>query len=143
VATNEQSSRPVWGLRVIIAVVVLAVLAGFVWLWWIGLPLLMDGVPNVQPSERLTAVTGTRTALLAGLIGIGAIGTFLVNILTSRVTAQTFKLTQRGYLTDRYSKAIEQLGSETLDVRLGGIYALEQLATDSDQASTAAAPCDV
>lgn len=105
--------------------------------------MLMDGVPNVQPSERLTAVTGTRAALLYGLIGIGAIGTFLVNILTSRVTAQTFKLTQRGYLTDRYSKAIEQLGSETLDVRLGGIYALEQLATDSDQASDQATIVEV
>ena len=31
-------------------------------------------------------------------------------------------------MTDRYAKAIEQLGNEKLDVRLGGIYALDQLA---------------
>ncbi|MCA1672639.1 MAG: pentapeptide repeat-containing protein [Actinobacteria bacterium] len=48
-----------------------------------------------------------------------------------RITARTFEVTERGHLTDRYSKAIEQLGSQTLDVRLGGIYALEQIATDS------------
>jgi hypothetical protein len=42
-------------------------------------------------------------------------------------------VTERGQVTDRYSKAIEQLGSDTLDVRLGGIYALEQIAKDSDR----------
>jgi hypothetical protein len=35
-------------------------------------------------------------------------------------------------VTDRFTKAIEQLGSTTLDVRIGGIYALERVARDSD-----------
>ena len=34
-------------------------------------------------------------------------------------------------MTDRYTKAIEQLGSDKLDVRIGGIYALERMARDS------------
>jgi hypothetical protein len=34
-------------------------------------------------------------------------------------------------VTDRYTKAIEQLGSDKLDVRIGGIYALERVARDS------------
>ena len=34
-------------------------------------------------------------------------------------------------MTDRYTKSIEQLGSDKLDVRLGGIYALERIARDS------------
>ncbi len=34
-------------------------------------------------------------------------------------------------MTDRYTKAIEQLGSDKLDVRLGGVYALERVARDS------------
>jgi hypothetical protein len=34
-------------------------------------------------------------------------------------------------LTDRYSKAIEHLGDSKVDVRLGGIYALERVAADS------------
>ena len=34
-------------------------------------------------------------------------------------------------MTDRYTKAIEQLGSDKLDVRIGGIYALERIAWDS------------
>jgi hypothetical protein len=34
-------------------------------------------------------------------------------------------------VTDRYTKAIEQLGSDRFDVRVGGIYALECIARDS------------
>jgi hypothetical protein len=40
-------------------------------------------------------------------------------------------VTEQGHLTDRYAKAIEHLGSATIDVRLGGIYALERIAHDS------------
>ena len=33
-------------------------------------------------------------------------------------------------MTDRYTKAVEQLGSDKLDVRIGGIYAVERVARD-------------
>ena len=47
------------------------------------------------------------------------------------VSRRTFILTEQGQVTDRYTKAIEQLGSDKLDVRIGGIYALERVARDS------------
>jgi hypothetical protein len=40
-------------------------------------------------------------------------------------------LSREGQATDRYTKAIEQLGSDKIDVRIGGIYALERVARDS------------
>lgn len=40
-------------------------------------------------------------------------------------------LAESRLITDRFSKAIEQLGSEKLAVRLGAIYALERIAHDS------------
>jgi hypothetical protein len=43
-------------------------------------------------------------------------------------------LTRQGQFTDRYSKAVEQLGTpgvSNVTVRLGGIYALQRLAHDS------------
>ena len=80
---------------------------------------------------RLSAVTTTRAALLAGFVGLGALGTFWLNSRVYRITARTFELTEQGQLTDRYTKAIEQLGDDKLDVRLGGIYALERIAVDS------------
>jgi uncharacterized protein YjbI with pentapeptide repeats len=49
-------------------------------------------------------------------------------------TRDQIAIAQQGQLTDRYSRAIEQLGRQgpdQLQIRLGGIYALERLARDS------------
>ena len=103
---------------------VVVLLAGFVWLWWQGVPALYRTGGSGPDAEnvRLNAVTTTRAALLAGFVGLGALGTFWLNSRVYRITARTFELTERGQLTDRYAKAIEQLGNDNLDVRLGGIY---------------------
>jgi hypothetical protein len=54
--------------------------------------------------------------------------------LTDQAQRRTLELTEQGQVTDRYTKAIEQLGSDKLDVRIGGIYALERIARDSASA---------
>lgn len=41
------------------------------------------------------------------------------------------KLAESRLITERFSKAIEHLGSEKLHIRLGGIYSLERIAKDS------------
>jgi hypothetical protein len=46
-------------------------------------------------------------------------------------TAQTLRLNREGQITDRFTRAIEQLGDAKVDVRLGGIYALERTAKSS------------
>ena len=46
-------------------------------------------------------------------------------------TSRTLRVTEQGQITDRYTKSIEQLGSDKTEVRLGGIYGLERLMTDS------------
>ncbi len=43
------------------------------------------------------------------------------------------RLTQERLLTERFSKAVEQLGKDTTTVRIGAIYALERIARDSDK----------
>jgi uncharacterized protein YjbI with pentapeptide repeats len=48
-----------------------------------------------------------------------------------RATQSQIGLSEQGQLADRFGKAIEQLGSDKVDIRLGGIYALERLALDS------------
>ena len=71
-----------------------------------------------------TALDNARGLLLtlgAGLFAAGALW----------FTARNFTLSREGQVTDRYTKAIEQLGSDKLDVRIGGIYALERIARDS------------
>ncbi|SNC74266.1 hypothetical protein SAMN06272741_7155 [Streptomyces sp. 2114.4] len=49
-------------------------------------------------------------------------------------TAQSLSATEQGQFTDRYTKAMDQigtLGEEHLQTRLGAVYALERLARDS------------
>jgi hypothetical protein len=47
-------------------------------------------------------------------------------------TSQTLHVSQEGQITDRFTKAIDQLGKDSLTVRLGGIYALERIARNSE-----------
>src|SRR4051794_23596585 len=100
----------------------LAVLAGLGWAVVKAPPLLYGYVTD--PKDRAAAESSTRTGMIAGLAGLAALGSLLV-------TSRTYRITQQGHITDRYTTAISQLGDDKLDVRLGGIYALERLAIDS------------
>jgi uncharacterized protein (DUF1697 family) len=44
---------------------------------------------------------------------------------------EQLQISQQGQITERYTRAIDQLGHAQLDVRLGGIYALQRIARDS------------
>src|SRR5664280_2335480 len=88
------------------------------------LPSLLTRHPRVDAAARHTAITNTRTGLVATLAVLGA-GVGLA------YTARTYRLSREGHLTDRYTKAVEQLGSDKIEVRLGGTYALERLMRDS------------
>jgi uncharacterized protein YjbI with pentapeptide repeats len=46
-------------------------------------------------------------------------------------TSDNLRVSTEGQITDRFTTAVGQLGSEALTVRLGGIYALERIARDS------------
>jgi uncharacterized protein YjbI with pentapeptide repeats len=50
-----------------------------------------------------------------------------------RALEQQILVAREGQITERFTRAIEQLGSERMEVRLGGIYALERIANDSDK----------
>ena len=81
-----------------------------------------DGGPARGPLPRMArdAARG-RLALGAGLLATGAL----------LFTARRFALSRDGQVTGRYATALEQLGCEKLDVRIGGIHALERVARDS------------
>ena len=81
------------------------------------------------------AARGHLLTLGAGLFAAGALLFTGRNDGLSRrtldVSQRTLAMTEQGQVTDRYTRAIEQLGSDRLDVRIGGIYALERIARDS------------
>ena len=53
--------------------------------------------------------------------------------ITEEANRETQRLREEGQVTERFTRAIEQLGSEDMAIRLGGIYALERIARDSEK----------
>ena len=47
------------------------------------------------------------------------------------VAQENVRVAEEGHITERFTKAIAQLGDKEMAIRLGGIYALERLAKDS------------
>jgi Pentapeptide repeats (8 copies) len=77
-----------------------------------------------KAADELKAQNDVRTTLLQALAGG-------VLLLGAYFTWRQLRVTHEGQITDRYTKAVDQLGHDVLDVRLGGIYALERIARDS------------
>jgi hypothetical protein len=46
---------------------------------------------------------------------------------------QQIKVAREGQITERFTRAVNQLGSRKLDVRIGGLYALERIARNSPE----------
>jgi hypothetical protein len=136
-----------------------------VWLWWGALALLiilvfttlllallgpgarwMAGVPQptkrgyalLEPKDRLDAVNNVRTAVLQSVTGFALVLGLAFTAAGLVNTGRTLQTAQQGQITDRYTKAVEELGASDAAERLGGIYALQRLANDSppDQTTT-------
>ncbi len=120
--------RAAWprAIRWLGAVVVVVLALAIVWALFVPLAdwLAHHDVGPVKGSLHETALDNARGRLLTLGAGLFAAGALVF-------TARNFTLSREGQVTDRYTKAIEQLGSDKLDVRIGGIYALERVARDS------------
>ncbi|MEU6593251.1 pentapeptide repeat-containing protein [Streptomyces sp. NPDC046881] len=114
----------------------LALLVGLPWLVWRGPYLLDKGYIKTstvgEAGGSAALITGLRTALVACAAAIGA-GVALV------YTIRNYRLTRRGQVTDRFTKALERLGSNHRYVRIGGVLALEQIVQDAPEQATHAA----
>jgi len=79
---------------------------------------------NIENEARKTLAT-----ILGAIVVLGG----------AYFTWRNIKVAQEGQITDRFTKAIEQLGAvdsngkKKLEVRLGGIYALERIASQSER----------
>jgi hypothetical protein len=85
--------------------------------------LVLYVLPPTLTSDETTE-TDARTALIQVVAGLVLLGGLFF-------TARTLQLNRQGQITERFTRAIDQLGDSKLDVRLGGIYALERIARDS------------
>ncbi|MEV6154904.1 pentapeptide repeat-containing protein [Nonomuraea sp. NPDC052129] len=95
----------------------------------------LDGLPADKRQELYDAHRQrpwqhvTSIGLLLGLILTG--GGLVYTALTWETGQETLRTTQQEQIADRYSKALEQIGSDNVEVRIGGLFALERIAEDS------------
>ncbi len=89
-------------------------------------PLLVRPDPELTITGELTARNGVRTAGIAGLVALGGAATAIYGARAFALNRQLYDLQRQGQLADRYTKAVEQLGSNRSSVRIGGIYGLKQ-----------------
>ncbi|MFI6513590.1 pentapeptide repeat-containing protein [Streptosporangium sp. NPDC050855] len=101
-------------------------------------PLTDEDRRELSAHERVEAINAARHTLIQAATGLVVIGGVVFTAQGLWYTAQSLEtsrqaqsIAEQGQITDRYTKAVEQLGSTKDDVRLGGIYALERLANDS------------
>ena len=76
--------------------------------------------------DRLTlenAVNATRAQVIGGALVF----------FTAFTAWRNLKVAEEKQITERFSKAVEMLSSTSMHTRLGGIYALERIANDSDK----------
>ena len=129
------------------------VACGFVALGLLGLVALWKGpqwqvahVKGLEPKDRFDRENEARKTLATILGGIVLLtGGFFTwrNIKLAQdsqsISQRALSVAQEGQITDRFTKAIEQLGAidatgkKKLEVRLGGIYALERIAVESER----------
>jgi uncharacterized protein YjbI with pentapeptide repeats len=69
----------------------------------------------------------------AGLPGLAALIALFFTYQQGHATDVQLQIAQQGQITDRYNAAITNLGSPSIEVRLGGIYALQPLMQDSSR----------
>jgi hypothetical protein len=87
---------------------------------------------QLDASARAAAVGQFRLAVVQVVAAVGA-------AIALTYTVRTFRLSRRGQVTDRFTKALERLTSDEAYVRIGGVLAMEQIVQDApDQGDHAA-----
>jgi|LakWasMet14_LOW5_FD_contig_21_177395_length_1246_multi_3_in_0_out_0_1 hypothetical protein len=83
--------------------------------------------------SRLKAENGNLTTIAQVCGGLFLLLGLFFTGWNSWIAQSNMKIAEDGKITDRFSKAVEQLGNDKLAIRLGGIYALERIAKDSEK----------
>lgn len=99
----------------------------------IKLPQELQGKEWLQVEKDLITIENdTRTTLAQILGGFAVLFGLYFTYQTVKTSQDSLRATQDGKLTERFGKAVELLGSDKFEIRLGGIYALERIARDSE-----------
>jgi uncharacterized protein YjbI with pentapeptide repeats len=96
-------------------------------------PVCPQGQEGLPPKIYFDIENEARKTLAYILAGILAIIGIYTSHRRMRALERQVLVAQEGQITERFTRAIEQLGNDRMEIRLGGIYALERIANDSNK----------
>ncbi|MEU7869987.1 pentapeptide repeat-containing protein [Dactylosporangium sp. NPDC049140] len=119
----------VTALVVLVAVLVVVVVLGPLWLYpplsSAGLAGVADPKARIELQQAQSQLQNNARGLLLQTIG------GIVVLAGLAATWRQVMVARDGQITDRIGRAVEQLGSDKVDVRVGGVYALGRVANNS------------
>jgi uncharacterized protein YjbI with pentapeptide repeats len=86
---------------------------------------------DANPRELFEIENESRGTLGQILSGVAVLTGLIFAWQQLGQTSDNLRVSEEGQITDRFSRAVDQLGSDQFTIRLGGIYALERIARDS------------
>lgn len=86
---------------------------------------------NANPRELFEIENQSRGTLGQILSGVAVLTGLIFAWQQLGQTSDNLRVSTEGQITDRFTTAVDQLGSDALTARLGGVYALERIARDS------------
>ncbi len=113
--------------RKFLGIVLIIIFLGISWFFLIKLPVIEVSKyeKSLTKNEYLTQINNRRKTVAQIIGGI-------VLLAGLYFTWKRVQVNEEGQITERFTRAIDQLcKKENLEVRLGGIYALERIAKDS------------
>ncbi|GAA1260738.1 pentapeptide repeat-containing protein [Saccharothrix xinjiangensis] len=99
---------------------------------WLHPPLDQEALRGVADAEKRIQLqqaqdqlrNATRSTLLQAVAG-------LLVLAGAAATWRQVQVAREGQITERFTRAVDQIGSDNVDVRVGGVYALERIARNS------------
>ena len=118
----------------LLAVLVAAVVVALLWCvppWQVE---QVRGRLDKSDEVRLASLEDEYRRTLAQILG-GLALLYGLYLTYRRIVAaeDNVRVAEEGHITERFTRAIGQLGDDNLAIRLGGIYALERIAKDSEK----------
>jgi uncharacterized protein YjbI with pentapeptide repeats len=86
---------------------------------------------DANPRELFEIENESRGTLGQILSGVAVLTGLIFAWQQLGQTSDNLRVSEEGQITDRFSRAVDQLGSDQYTIRLGGVYALERIARDS------------
>lgn len=87
--------------------------------------------PSLSAKDRIELENKARATLAQIVGGMFILVGLYLTLRRVQTADRAVQVAEEGQVTERFTRAIDQLGSDSLQIRLGGIYALERIARDS------------